>query len=36
MYRGVIPFIFMQLLLMLLLAVWPQIATWLPDVVYGR
>ena len=36
MYRGVIPFIFMQLLLMLLLAIWPQIATWLPDVVYGR
>ena len=36
MYRGVIPFILMQLLLMLMLAVWPRIATWLPGVVYGR
>jgi TRAP-type mannitol/chloroaromatic compound transport system permease large subunit len=36
MYRGVIPFIFMQLLLMMMLAIWPQIATWLPQVVYGR
>jgi tripartite ATP-independent transporter DctM subunit len=36
MYRGVIPFIFMQLLLMMLLAIWPQIATWLPQMVYGR
>jgi tripartite ATP-independent transporter DctM subunit len=36
MYRGVIPFIFMQLLLMTMLAIWPQIATWLPQLVYGR
>jgi tripartite ATP-independent transporter DctM subunit len=36
MYRGVIPFIFMQLLLMMMLAIWPQIATWLPQMVYGR
>jgi tripartite ATP-independent transporter DctM subunit len=36
MYRGVIPFIVMQVVLMLLLAVWPQIATWLPSMVYGR
>ena len=36
MYRGVIPFIFMQLLLMIMLAIWPQIATWLPEIVYGR
>jgi tripartite ATP-independent transporter DctM subunit len=36
MYRGVIPFIMMQVFLMLLLAVWPQIATWLPEMVYGR
>ena len=35
MYRGVIPFIFMQLLLMMMLAIWPHIATWLPGVVYG-
>jgi TRAP-type mannitol/chloroaromatic compound transport system permease large subunit len=36
MYRGVIPFIVMQLILMLLLAIWPQLATWLPDLVYGH
>lgn len=31
MYRGVIPFIILQLLLMLTLSVWPQLATWLPS-----
>jgi len=36
MYRGVIPFILMQLLLLLLLAIWPQLATWLPDLVYNH
>jgi tripartite ATP-independent transporter DctM subunit len=36
MYRGVIPFIIMQLILMILLAIWPQLATWLPDLVYGQ
>jgi tripartite ATP-independent transporter DctM subunit len=36
MYRGVVPFIFMQVFLMVLLAIWPQIATWLPDIIYGR
>jgi len=34
-YRGVLPFIAIQLLLLALLAVWPQLATWLPDKVYG-
>ena len=34
MYRGVIPFIVLQLLLMLMLSVWPQLATWLPDLMY--
>jgi len=32
-YRGVIPFILLQLLLMLALWNWPGIATWLPSVV---
>jgi len=32
----VIPFIVMQVFLMVLLAIWPQIATWLPDMIYGR
>ena len=35
MYRGVAPFIAFQLLLMLLLSIWPQIATWLPAIIYN-
>jgi len=35
MYRGVIPFIAMQLLLMLMLSIWPQLATWLPTLIYN-
>jgi len=34
-YRGVIPFIIMQLLLLLALAQWPTLVTWLPEVIYG-
>lgn len=34
-YRGVIPFIFIQLLALGLLAAFPQLATWLPGVLYG-
>ncbi len=33
-YRGVIPFIGLQLLLLGALLIWPQLATWLPGVVY--
>jgi tripartite ATP-independent transporter DctM subunit len=33
MYRGVIPFILIQLLLMLMLSIWPALATWLPTVI---
>lgn len=33
MYRGVIPFIGLQLLLLGLLIVWPGLATWLPEVL---
>jgi tripartite ATP-independent transporter DctM subunit len=33
-YKGVIPFIIMQLLLMVILYIWPQIATWLPELIY--
>lgn len=32
-YRGVIPFIILQLLLMVALWFWPQMATWLPSVM---
>ncbi len=35
-YRGVAPFILIQLLMLGLLAAWPQLATWLPDQVYGK
>ena len=34
-YRGVAPFIAIQLLALILLAAWPQIATWLPKALYG-
>ncbi len=35
MYRGVLPFILIQVGMLLLLAIWPQLATWLPGIVYG-
>ena len=35
MYRGVVPFIFLQLVLMLMLSIWPQLATWLPALMYS-
>jgi tripartite ATP-independent transporter DctM subunit len=34
-YRGVLPFILLQLALILLLFAWPELATWLPGQVYG-
>ncbi len=34
-YRGVVPFIVLQLLLMVLLCWWPSLATWLPSKLYG-
>ncbi|MBT8060272.1 MAG: TRAP transporter large permease subunit [Xanthomonadales bacterium] len=33
-YRGVIPFIAIQLTALCVLAVWPELVTWLPGVVY--
>ncbi|WP_111976475.1 TRAP transporter large permease [Algibacillus agarilyticus] len=33
-YKGVMPFIGIQLFVLLLLALWPEIATWLPEQVY--
>ena len=35
-YRGVVPFIAIQLLALALLAFWPGIATWLPNQIYGN
>jgi tripartite ATP-independent transporter DctM subunit len=34
-YLGVIPFIAIQLLMLVAMAVWPALATWLPAVVYS-
>lgn len=34
-YRGVIPFVIIQLLMMVLLSFWPTLATWLPSKIYG-
>jgi len=34
-YRGVVPFIVIQVLLLAILALWPELATWLPERLYG-
>jgi TRAP-type mannitol/chloroaromatic compound transport system permease large subunit len=34
-YKGVAPFVAIQILGLLILAVFPELATWLPDVVFG-
>jgi tripartite ATP-independent transporter DctM subunit len=33
-YRGVIPFVALQIFVLILLAIWPELVTWLPDKVY--
>ncbi len=33
-YRGVIPFVILQILMLFLLAVFPEIVTWLPSLIY--
>lgn len=33
-YRGVMPFILIQLCMLALLAYWPSLATWLPEFIY--
>jgi tripartite ATP-independent transporter DctM subunit len=34
-YRGVVPFVTMQLLMLVILACFPAMATWLPRVIFG-
>jgi TRAP-type mannitol/chloroaromatic compound transport system permease large subunit len=34
-YRGALPFVAIQLVALALLAAWPELATWLPERVYG-
>ena len=33
-YRGAVPFILIQLIMLGLLAIWPEMATWLPERLY--
>jgi len=35
-YRGVVPFIFLQLIMLSCLLLWPELATWLPGQIYGH
>jgi tripartite ATP-independent transporter DctM subunit len=34
-YRGIIPFVGIQIIMLVLLATYPRMATWLPDAFYG-
>jgi tripartite ATP-independent transporter DctM subunit len=34
-YRGAAPFVLLQLVMLGVLALWPELATWLPGIVYG-
>ena len=34
-YRGVTPFVIIQLIALALLAIYPAMATWLPKLVFG-
>ncbi|HEY5647414.1 MAG TPA: TRAP transporter large permease subunit [Pseudomonadales bacterium] len=34
-YRGVVPFVILQIVVLLILFIWPALATWLPDTLYG-
>jgi len=34
MYRGVIPFVALQIFVLILLSIWPELVTWLPEVIY--
>jgi tripartite ATP-independent transporter DctM subunit len=34
-YRGILPWVLLQLVALVTLAIWPEIVTWLPRTVYG-
>tara|TARA_B100000029_G_C16785712_1_gene671057 strand:- start:47 stop:508 length:462 start_codon:yes stop_codon:yes gene_type:complete len=34
-YKGAVPFVIIQLFMLLVLSIYPQLATWLPTVIYG-
>ena len=35
-YRSIIPFVFVMILALILVMVFPQIALWLPQTIYAR
>ncbi len=35
-YKGVMPFIVIQLIMLAILAYWPALATWLPTIIYSE
>ena len=35
-YKGVIPFVILQLIGLAMLVIWPQLVLWLPSVAYGN
>jgi TRAP-type mannitol/chloroaromatic compound transport system permease large subunit len=35
-YRGVMPFVAIQIFALLMLAAFPDLITWLPNKIYGR
>lgn len=34
-YKGVAPFVLIQLSLLIMMAIWPELITWLPEKIYG-
>jgi TRAP-type mannitol/chloroaromatic compound transport system permease large subunit len=34
-YRGIIPFVILQLIGLMIVILYPSLATWLPEVVFG-
>jgi TRAP-type mannitol/chloroaromatic compound transport system permease large subunit len=34
-YRGVMPFVAIQLFALVLIAIFPELVTWLPEKIYG-
>jgi TRAP-type mannitol/chloroaromatic compound transport system permease large subunit len=34
-YRGVVPFVLIQLFMLVVLAMLPELATWLPQAIFG-
>jgi TRAP-type mannitol/chloroaromatic compound transport system permease large subunit len=35
-YRGVIPFVIIQILMLFVLVMYPEISTWLPDKLFNK